>query len=358
MVEPQIFVSDEMAEMMNQKFNLEDPEKTPDAPSNNATNNATNDEPDGTDLSWDEESSTSKDLNFAFNNDSNNDNDEDKDEDEDEPSTLKTLLTNYGYEDDDDFKELDLKDNSVEAIKKFYEIRDVKKVKEIAAQILEEDEDIKSLSEWKKEGKSVASWKAQKEAEAFTIEISDDDIEGHEKFVRSVYEQQGIKGKKLDAIIEQLKDDDELLTESKDFQEKIKQSVKQNADAIAKQEAVKAKTEQELRDKEIKEVNEIIKTGKLANRLIIPETERTTFNKYLFSKDREEKWNKLDTETQLLIEYMLYKDFNIKGVEKKQVVAASSGNRKPALAGKAGDSKDIPEMSFEELKRKLGNKQA
>lgn len=356
MTETQIFVSDEMAEMMNQKFKLDDDSSTS---SKTSTDDNNDDDDDDAGNNADKNKNTNQSANdFSLdlsNTSTNNDDDDDKDDDNSsnlKPTALEILVEEYGYAGDDDFKELDLKDNSVDAIKKFYEIRDVKKAKEVAQAVLDADEDVKSLVEWKKQGKSINSWKLAKEAESFELNLEDTDIEGHEKFVRSVYEQQGIKGKKLDVIIEQLKDDDELLTESNQFQESIKENLKQQADFVAKQEAEAAKIEAANRDKEILEINNIIKAGKLADRLVIPENDRESFNKYLFSKDREDKWNKLDTSTQLFLEYLLYKDFNIKGVENKKPIVNTS-NRTAPLANKNSSSDDeTPTMSFEELRKR------
>lgn len=270
---------------------------------------------------------------------------------EDNLTPVKSLLKDFGYEEDDEItKDLDLKDDSLETVKEFYKRRE-ESVKNTAIEdLLEADPDIKDLLQWKAEGKTADSWRMKRQAEAFNIDVKEADLAGNEKLIRQYYEtNKGIKGKSLDAIVEALKDDNGLYLEAKSIADEIKETLSQQAKLKAKQEETIAKQNEEDTKNTLKAIDQTIKKGTLDNRITIPEKERKDFHQFVLSKERDEKWDKLGIEKNLLFDYLLWKDLDIKGL---QAVVKIIQDRKPVKIG-AADKTDISDISLNELLIKL-----
>lgn len=349
----QLTVSDEMAELMGQKFPLDEVDENGKTIDKTGGDELTEEQKQAAKDAADAEAAKGVDKTFTIKTNPNATDDDDTTGDETQ-TPIEYLLAEYGLEGDEDFKDFDVKDGSVANIQKFYAKREEVIKKQVEAELFQSDEDLKSLAEWKKAGKSVASWKATQEAENFNFEIKKEDIEGQEKIVRNHYKDLGLSEKRINALIEQAKDDDELFAEAEKVVAEVKATLKANAAAKAKQEEDAAKVAAKEKEDSINLLTGIIKGGKLDNRLVIPEKERADFNKYIFSAAREEKWSKLTPEQELLMEYILFKDFEVKGVEKKAPVVGNvgTGQRKAPLANRGADNDTVEEMSFEELRSK------
>lgn len=291
--------------------------------------------------------------------DAGNDGNRGSNEDNEEITSLADLAKSYGVEEDDELLEgLDLTDSSPKAIKEFYERRNKSLREEALKEIVESDDDVADLLQWKASGKSVDTWKALKQAETFEINIEDDDVEGHEKFVRQVYENKGIKGKKLDAIIESLKDGDELVTESKEFQEEIKAEIKKQAQDRAAQEEVSIKQARDEETRVLKEIDTIIsKKGVLRNSIELPKEERETFKKFILSGEREKAWSKLSLEDSLFVDYLLWKDFKVKALSSKQSKPDTSNRKGAGIGGSKGQMDGVETISLSETLEKLRKNQ-
>lgn len=278
-----------------------------------------------------------------------------KDELENEElSPLETLIKDYGFEDDDDFADLDLKDDSVEGIKKFYEKRDIKIKDQAINEALGADEDVADLLQWKASGKSVNSWRAKREAETFNLEIKDDDFEGAEKLIRQNYEFKGIKGKKQDTLIQDSKDEGTLVTEAKEIATEIKDNMEKNAKALAKQEEVANIAAEKEYKETLKTIDSTIKKGSLDGRIVIPETERKSFHQFLLSDERDKMWNKLSLEQQMTLDYIVFKGLNLKGLEKP--VSKTTVVRNSKMAKVNGSNDEVGDLSYSQAIEKLKNR--
>jgi hypothetical protein len=284
------------------------------------------------------------------------DGNEDGDGDGDEPTPISHLIKQYGYK-AEDFADIDVKDDSVDGIKKFFDKRDVL-VKEAAKkELLSEDPDIEDLIAHKQQGLSIESWKAKKEAEQFKLEFAADDVEGKADFLTKVYVNRGIPEKRAKLIVEGIKDDNELDTEVGKETEVIKVAIKQQADARIIAEQVAVKKEQDEINETVTKVNSIIKEGNLDN-LVIPDTERKAFNEFVLSEKLVEKHEKLTLQQRLFIDYLVYKDFKVKGIE-KVVAKAAAGTPRVKMtptAGESGGAGDKEWKSLDELKKAIYSK--
>jgi hypothetical protein len=274
----------------------------------------------------------------------------------DEPTPISHLIKQYGYK-VEDFADIDIKDDSVEGIKKFYDKRDLL-IKETARkEFLGEDPDIEDLIAHKQAGLSIESWKAKKEAESFKLEFEADDVEGKANFLTTVYVNRGVPEKRAKLLVEAIKDDNELDAEVAKETTTIKASLQQQADAKIESEKAALAKEAEDTLKVVNQVNSIIKEGNLDN-LIIPETDRKAFNEFVLSEKLTEKHEKLTLQQRLFIDYLVYKDFKVKGIEKQ--VAKATGTprvRMTATAGEGNDNGAKEWKSLDELKNAINKRQ-
>ena len=267
------------------------------------------------------------------------------------------MIKQYGYK-PEDFEDIDIKDDSVEGIKKFYDKRD-ELVKEAAKkEFLSTDPDIEDLIKHKQEGGSIETWKAKKQAAEFNLEFKADDIDGKSNFLVDVYKQKGLSEKRAKLLVEGLKDDDELDAEVEKEAGAIKVYLQQQADQRIAAEKEVARIEQEEITKTVTQVNSIIKEGNLQN-LVIPETDRKAFNEFVLSEKLTEKHEKLTLQQRLFIDYLVYKDFKVKGIEKQ--VATSSNKQTPRVrmsATTGGDGgTEGKEWTLDELRAKTNKTQ-
>lgn len=297
-----------------------------------------------------EQSSQNKNTETVDDNDDDDSNDDGGNKDDAPTKPLEILFKDYGIDKEDErFKDLDLNDDSVEAIKKFYEIRETSIKDSGLKELLESDEDISSLLQWKLAGKSAASWKALKQAEALPTEIDKTNLVAVEQIVRNNYEKLGITGKKLDAMIEALKDGDELVTEAESLVNKNKQEAIAKANAIAKQEELDA-AEAEKEEKEIlANIANTIKKGTLSNRITIPEAERKAFHQHIVTDARAKAYDELSLEDKMLVDYIIYKKFDLKGL---QVPVKKVEVRTPVVI-KSDKSQDHSEIGLDEAITRL-----
>lgn len=268
----------------------------------------------------------------------------------DEPKTpIAALIKDYGYT-VEDFKDVDITDDSIEGIKKFNSIRDNLVKTAAVKELFEADPDLQDLLDHKKQGLSIDSWKQKKQAETFNIEFKEEDIDEMSDFMTKVYVGKGINEKRAKILVEGLKDDNELYSESKKEAAEIKENINKNADARIKAEKAEIAANEEENKKVVAQVTSIIKEGNLDN-VIIPEAERKDFGTFLLGDKLIEKHEKLTLKQRMLLDYIVYKDFKVKGLEKViEKQAASPRVRLGATGGGSGEGgTDGKEWKFDEL---------
>lgn len=285
----------------------------------------------------------------------NEQDDDTKGDDEDEVSFTESLLDGLELE-EDELEGIDLKSNDSETVKKVIEIRENKVKEKALKELFDTDSEIEEFVKHKAQGLSLDSFKQKKQAEVFNanFELDEDNVKQHEEIVRAAYEAQNIKGKKLEAIIETLKDDDELFTEAKAIVDTQKQAaLKQANERIAQEKEQQASLLKEQQTA-IKEVETVLAKRKLDDRVVLTPEAANQLKEFALSDKREQKWSKLSTEQMLLIDYLVMTDFNFKGLEKQAVKKVLPQNNKKVIIGsKTGSEQEPQEMSYNELMNKL-----
>lgn len=250
---------------------------------------------------------------------------------------LSYLVNKLGInlEEDEDFKDLDLEDDSIEAIEKFYGKREEKVKLNAVQEFIEEVPEVKDLIEHLTKGGSVKTWKQEQEAKELNIVFEKDDIDGKAAFMVEIYKNKGIPEKRAKLLVEALKDDNELDTEVDKEVETIKTSEQKKA-AADKQREQQEFLENQARNKEvIEKVSGIVKQGKLVNNYVIPDTDKKAFNEFIFSEAISKKYETLSYEQRLMLDYIIFKDFKIKALETK--IVDNSGVNKPRVRLSGGD---------------------
>ena len=245
----------------------------------------------------------------------------------------------------------DLEDFSVDSIANVVKTV-IEKEREAIAN-LTTDEDIKSLVEWKKNGYDLESFlqapKVFNKAD-YSIEQDGDSILSH------VYKNmKGLDEADTNSMIEALSIDPvKKQAKVEEFLGLLETTSKQAYDEyVASQQAkVDAKKEQ------FNQIKQSIDTGNLGYTTITDPNERVAFNKYLNSNEVDKKWANLTPQQTAMIEYLIYKDFNI-GDFKKPVVSTvkEDQKRKPIqivnITSKTSNTSDAGQDAL--LKKLLNN---
>ena len=273
----------------------------------------------------------------------------------DEETSIQYLFKINGVtNEDEDFKNFDIKDESVENVQKFFELKEGRIKANALKELFDADPEVAELIQHKTKGGSIESFKALKQAQSFPTEVDENDTDALESIFTMHHKELGFSDKKINTLLEAAKDDDELATEVKEILKVRKEAFTKEAEARFK--AEKAERDEQFKAEEAvkKELDDmILKKGMIDERIIIPEKQRTEFRKYLTSKEREAKWESLTTQQLALIDFMIYNNFELKGIEKPKPITKTITKR--AVIG-GGGSNDPAEMSYDELIGKLKNR--
>jgi len=266
--------------------------------------------------------------------------------DEDE-TPLAFLARAYGYK-EDDLDGIDLKNDSIQEIKKFYDKRDESVKDSAIKELFELYPDAGDLAKHLANGGSIDTWRMKQQTANWNFKLEEDDVETQENVLKHHYKNLGFSDKKINTLLETAKDDGELFSEANEIVELNKKAQESYiAGELAKEQKMNAEIDRQNKEIE-KQINTTIKSGNLEGRIIIPEKQRAEFQKFVLSEERTKKWNELPLERQLLLDYLVMTDFEVKGLEKpkgKTIVVT----KRPTISGTTDDTH---EMSFEELKRR------
>jgi len=279
----------------------------------------------------------------------------DDDGEHEEDSPLSYLAKQYGVdlEEDEDFKDLDLSDDSVDTIKTFFDKRENKVKQQAINELFEAAPVVKDLIEHLQKGGTISTWKEEQQVKEFNLTFEEDDIEGKSNFLIDVYKQKGLTEKRAKLLVEALKDDDELDSEVEKEIKTIKTTREKEVLAKKQKEEDDWKAEQKAIAETVEKVSNIVKKGTLINNFVIPEQERKQFNEFILSEDLSNKYEKLSYEQRLFMDYMVFKDFKLKALESKAAAPSTRGN-KPRVTlksgGSSGSGKKDDGLSLEDLK--------
>lgn len=280
-----------------------------------------------------------------------NNNNNNVDDDSDTPLSYLTKAYGINVEEDDDFKDLDLSDDSIDAIKTFYDKREGKVKQEAIKELFDSAPIVKDLIEHLQNGGSISTWKEEQQVREFNLNFEEDDVDGKSDFMIEVYRQRGISEKRAKLLVEALKDDNELDLEVEKEVKAIKDSREKEVNFKKEQEQKLFLEQQKEIEETVKTVSNIVKQGKLTNGYVIPESERKEFNQFILSESLSDKYEKLNFEQRLFLDYLVFKDFKIKALESRQqpnqpnvtrVKLKSEGGG--GSGGRKGDSLSLSEL--------------
>jgi hypothetical protein len=132
---------------------------------------------------------------------------------------------------------------------------------------------------------------------------------------------------------------------------------KQHKDSIAaREQEEKQEYEKQLKlQQEVdKEINNVLKSKKILG-VVLDDKQVSEFQKYIINKDTETglpksvvDYNNLSVEKQLFINYLMYSDFNVKGIEASKIKEKELGK-----LGKEGKKRYVVKKSDDSTKRTL-----
>jgi hypothetical protein len=188
--------------------------------------------------------------------------------------------------------------------------------------------------------------------------------------ITKFYTQKGIEPDVITAIIDKAKADGQLEAKGKAAGTKLDEVTQKEKEETEKAIAAKTQAARLEEEKTLKEIDDVIKTGKLLGHQL-PSTEAKSFKEFLSGKDksgksiRQEGWAKLTTEQRLALNYLVFTDFKLlKGVSSSKVDAFTEAaklakDRQDRTKTEGGQTKETKqpnnklEISFTELEQIL-----
>lgn len=296
------------------------------------------------------------------NEDGNDNEGDDKDKGSTETSVVEDLIKDWGLDSDqiknEFFKDFDFKDDSIDNIKKLSEIKEYFVGQAVLEEVAEKFPQVASLLDHLSSGKPFESWNQKIQAKDYSkITIDKENVDQQKGIIRELLTKQGVKDTIIDATLESLKDSDKLLTESTDALTTLDKLEKQRVLQIDAEDK-KLLDKQKLEDIKIQnEVITLIKTGKVSG-ITIPDVEKRNFADFALTDKRLEKYEGLTTEQKIFIDYLMFKDFKVKGLDinesplqQRKIVKKATDGRK-TITNTSGDV-DIPSVRAADLKGKI-----
>lgn len=157
--------------------------------------------------------------------------------------------------------------------------------------------------------------------------------EGQEQILRSYYSKRNLGKDEIDAIIDKKKNNGSLEDTAKNIQKEV---VKQHKEQIKLKEQEELKAQQEYEEsikKNRQETEQLVNKGKIKG-FIIPNNEINEFKKALFIPDEkgmniiQKLYSEMSREDKLAIDYIIFKKFNVNGLQVKTKDLNSLKNNK------------------------------
>ncbi len=177
------------------------------------------------------------------------------------------------------------------------------------------------------------------ETDYSTLEVSSDDIKTQKAIVSQTLKDQGFSPEEIQETLEDYEDADILekhASKALKRLQKKQESDKEKLITTQKEEATKAAQENEARWKEI---SDIVDNGSL-NGLNVPQREKKKFFEWLAvpvdnqgNSQRTLERDKLDQETMLALEYIVYKGFDLNKLAENTMKTAKAQSLRKRLGG-------------------------
>lgn len=236
----------------------------------------------------------------------------------------------------------DLKDSSIEGIAS--KIKTYVTEKENQLNALTEDNDVKDLIEWKKQGGDLETFRtAPKRIEFAKIELTDTDLDSAEKImIDSLIARGDMDESEVRELVDLYKDKGTLIDRAKKELIKLDSANEKEVSDYAKAIEESNKKIDEANKAIWKEVNESLESAKIGN-FEIPKNDKDDFKKFILPDSKgniiaDEKRAKLTTQQHLLIDYLIFKDFKIDGVSGLNYKEKVNEHKKVGLSKVVGGS--------------------
>ena len=239
---------------------------------------------------------------------------------EDERPIPEVILENLGVEKEDGTEFED----TVDGIQNAFEYALEQKKDEELQNVFEAYPDVKQYFEYRQNGGSVEDFvKTYNPDNSYeNVEFDDSNPQLHEKIVKDLMEKKGFKH--VNERIQNMKDSGILKQEAQYGLEELQEIEQQEKQQLIEQQEEQRRQQEE----QIKEfwngVKETIDKGEPIADIQIPRSERDSFFKYL-SQPKKDGYSQRDldaqnlpTEKKILVDYLLYKDFDLSGIIDKK----------------------------------------
>jgi hypothetical protein len=271
-------------------------------------------------------------------------------DDSGEDSTIGFLKNNSGFE--------ELKDKNYTNDSKGYQelISDIRQVagKKEVENILNEFPLMAELyTHVYKEGKGVDSFFMKNQApEHTTFDIETE--EGQKSLLHQSLSKRGIDKDVIDTIIEKYENEGKLKEKAKSEFDLLDKQHKDSIAAREQEEKQEYEKQLKLQQEVDKEINSVLKSGKILG-ISLDTKQASEFQKYILDKDSETglpksvvDYNNLSVEKQLFINYLMYSNFNVKGIETEKIKEKELGK-----LGKEGKKRYFVKKSNDSVKKTL-----
>jgi hypothetical protein len=287
----------------------------------------------------------------------------------DEPLTvIDQLKSTYGIDDD--------LPNEVEGIQQLVEKVKLNAKSEGIAEKFAEKPILAELDKHLSEGKSVQSFFQVREVESGKLQevaLTGDDTEKakimayYKEVIKADAFEKGMSERQVNRILESAELEGTVEEDYKEALTSWNSRKDQEAASISQAEAQRVADEQAEAIETVNQINKLVDAGTIGN-AIIPVADRAEFKKFLLEQDaqglsaRDRKLAELGLDKNLLIDYLVFKDFSIKGLvaapSNKQTLADLNKSRTNRLGGEgaggnAADQTKLPESlrltNFSEL---------
>lgn len=286
-------------------------------------------------------------------------------ENQGEATIIDTLRTQYGIE--------DALDNNIEGVQSLIEKVSAKAKAEAIKAQYDANPVLGQLAQHIEAGRSIESFFEVKQIEANTItlptltgdEKKDAEIKQYYKdVIKANYKQQGLSDKQIGRIIESAELEGTIEDDAKEAAGAWNGRVTAQSQAAAQK--AEADRLQAIEDdkKIVTSINTLIDGGKL-NGAIIPQDDRQPLKDFMLKQDekgftpRDYAFAKLTLEQQAIIDYLVFKDFKLKGFVAPAAVSldslkgnnplAGNNNNNQGGSGNAAETKPLPAFNFNGL---------
>jgi hypothetical protein len=231
------------------------------------------------------------------------------------------LATQEGYVED-----LDGLEDNEEGLLAYISKRDSIRDQKIISSFLESNPVLAKLHDHVSKGYPIDTFIKQEQPDQYiTADVTD--VETAKQVIYADLKQQGVSPERINRLISSLGSDEEVVNEAKFSQESLKKR---------KEESLREDNERSIREREVqlKQMQEDVLRIKTAikkndfNGIAIPSAKLMDFEKAMFTPTStgktklEEKWERLTPEQQVILDYIVYSDFNTSSFATKKPISS------------------------------------